>query len=473
MTCYLTGHDDRFAAAVAGGVVADLTSMGGTSDDAHLINDFEIGAMPWDRGRPRAPRRDVAVHRRRQGHHPDARAARRGRRPLPRRAGGAVALRAARARHPDPPRRSTRVPATSSRSSASRATASTTPRASSSGSSSTRGMPRARVPRRSTPRTGSAASRRSPNGTRCPARSSASCAWARREDEIVTGAHRHPQQEHHDRRARDEGLDLPDRLDLEGVDRDGHHAAHRRGQAVARHAREGRHPRAEAQSNDELTDGITMWHLLTHTSGLDGDVFTDTGRGDDCLEKYVADLATPRRTTRSVRPGRTATPATRVLGHVIDEGHRQDVGCRDARAAVPAARAHAHRDAARGGDPVRRRRRARRHGRRAGRDARVGSHALARPGRPHHGPRRGRARVRPPAHGRRRHRRRHAAARGGDRRRHAGVPRRGARQARARRLVGPGLDPLRLERRAALRPRRQHHRTGGVPAHPPRDAASR
>ena len=47
MTCYLTGHDDRFAAAVAGGVVSDLTSIGGTSDDAHLINDIELGAMPW------------------------------------------------------------------------------------------------------------------------------------------------------------------------------------------------------------------------------------------------------------------------------------------------------------------------------------------------------------------------------------------------------------------------------------------
>jgi CubicO group peptidase (beta-lactamase class C family) len=30
-----------------------------------------------------------------------------------------------------------------------------------------------------------------------------------------------------------------------------------------------------------------MRHLLTHTSGIDGDVFTDTGRGDDCVEKYV------------------------------------------------------------------------------------------------------------------------------------------------------------------------------------------
>ena len=34
-----------------------------------------------------------------------------------------------------------------------------------------------------------------------------------------------------------------------------------------------------------------MRHLLTHTSGIDGDVFTDTGRGDDCLERYVALLA--------------------------------------------------------------------------------------------------------------------------------------------------------------------------------------
>ena len=36
---------------------------------------------------------------------------------------------------------------------------------------------------------------------------------------------------------------------------------------------------------------VTTRHLLTHTSGIDGDVFTDTGRGDDCLEKYTAVLA--------------------------------------------------------------------------------------------------------------------------------------------------------------------------------------
>ncbi|TCC23447.1 serine hydrolase domain-containing protein [Kribbella speibonae] len=36
---------------------------------------------------------------------------------------------------------------------------------------------------------------------------------------------------------------------------------------------------------------ITVRHLLTHTSGIDGDLFTDTGRGDDCLQRYVALIA--------------------------------------------------------------------------------------------------------------------------------------------------------------------------------------
>ncbi|WP_439663983.1 serine hydrolase domain-containing protein [Lentzea sp. HUAS TT2] len=35
---------------------------------------------------------------------------------------------------------------------------------------------------------------------------------------------------------------------------------------------------------------ITSRHLLTHTSGLDGDLFHDTGSGDDAVEKFVARL---------------------------------------------------------------------------------------------------------------------------------------------------------------------------------------
>jgi dipeptidyl aminopeptidase/acylaminoacyl peptidase/CubicO group peptidase (beta-lactamase class C family) len=47
MTCYLTGHDDRFAAAVAGGVVSDLTSMAGSAEDGHFLAAHELGGAPW------------------------------------------------------------------------------------------------------------------------------------------------------------------------------------------------------------------------------------------------------------------------------------------------------------------------------------------------------------------------------------------------------------------------------------------
>src|SRR3954463_16558271 len=40
-----------------------------------------------------------------------------------------------------------------------------------------------------------------------------------------------------------------------------------------------------------VTRTVTTRHLLAHTSGIDGDLFLDTGRGDDCIEKYVAACA--------------------------------------------------------------------------------------------------------------------------------------------------------------------------------------
>ena len=36
---------------------------------------------------------------------------------------------------------------------------------------------------------------------------------------------------------------------------------------------------------------VTVRHLLTHTSGIDGDIFTDTGRGDECIQRYVDELS--------------------------------------------------------------------------------------------------------------------------------------------------------------------------------------
>ncbi|MEO5874742.1 MAG: serine hydrolase domain-containing protein [Streptosporangiaceae bacterium] len=44
-------------------------------------------------------------------------------------------------------------------------------------------------------------------------------------------------------------------------------------------------------ADPHVTRTVTVRHLLTHTSGIDGDLFLDTGRGDDCLERYLAACA--------------------------------------------------------------------------------------------------------------------------------------------------------------------------------------
>jgi dipeptidyl aminopeptidase/acylaminoacyl peptidase/CubicO group peptidase (beta-lactamase class C family) len=46
-----------------------------------------------------------------------------------------------------------------------------------------------------------------------------------------------------------------------------------------------------AVADDATTAGVTVRSLLDHRSGIDGDLFIDTGRGDDCIERYVAALA--------------------------------------------------------------------------------------------------------------------------------------------------------------------------------------
>jgi CubicO group peptidase (beta-lactamase class C family) len=43
-------------------------------------------------------------------------------------------------------------------------------------------------------------------------------------------------------------------------------------------------------SDEAAAASITARQLLSHTAGFEGDIFTDTGKGDDCLEKYVRTL---------------------------------------------------------------------------------------------------------------------------------------------------------------------------------------
>lgn len=40
--------------------------------------------------------------------------------------------------------------------------------------------------------------------------------------------------------------------------------------------------------DEQAADTITVRHLLSHQAGFEGDIFTDTGRGDDAIEKFVA-----------------------------------------------------------------------------------------------------------------------------------------------------------------------------------------
>jgi CubicO group peptidase (beta-lactamase class C family) len=43
--------------------------------------------------------------------------------------------------------------------------------------------------------------------------------------------------------------------------------------------------------DEDVAARLTVKHLLNHSSGLPGDFFPDTGRGDDCLERYLPVLA--------------------------------------------------------------------------------------------------------------------------------------------------------------------------------------
>jgi CubicO group peptidase (beta-lactamase class C family) len=43
-------------------------------------------------------------------------------------------------------------------------------------------------------------------------------------------------------------------------------------------------------ADEAASSAVTVRQLLTHTSGFEGDIFTDTGVGDDCVEKYLGVL---------------------------------------------------------------------------------------------------------------------------------------------------------------------------------------
>lgn len=81
----------------------------------------------------------------------------------------------------------------------------------------------------------------------------------------------------------------------------------------------------------DLGDHVTVAHLLTHTSGIDGDIFTDTGRGDDCVERYVGLL---ERACSAFPPGGAYSYCNSgwvVLGRIIEvlDGRSWDESLRE------------------------------------------------------------------------------------------------------------------------------------------------
>lgn len=63
---------------------------------------------------------------------------------------------------------------------------------------------------------------------------------------------------------------------------------------------------------------VTVRELMTHTSGIDGDVFRDTGRGDDCVARYVDSLGD---VVQNFQPGEDwsyCNTGFTVLGRIIE-----------------------------------------------------------------------------------------------------------------------------------------------------------
>jgi CubicO group peptidase (beta-lactamase class C family) len=76
---------------------------------------------------------------------------------------------------------------------------------------------------------------------------------------------------------------------------------------------------------------VTIEHLLTHSSGIDGDIFTDTGRGSDCLERYAGGLG---RAGRVFPPGGAYSYCNSgfvLLGRIIEvlDGREWDASLRE------------------------------------------------------------------------------------------------------------------------------------------------
>ena len=108
-------------------------------------------------------------------------------------------------------------------------------------------------------------------------------------------------------------------------------------------------------ADEDAAAAITVRQLMCHTAGFEGDLFTDTGKGDDCVEKYVATLA---EVTQLFPPGEMFSYNNAgfcVLGRIVEVLRGKPFDAVHARAPVHPARPDPRRQRRRRGDPVPRR----------------------------------------------------------------------------------------------------------------------
>jgi CubicO group peptidase (beta-lactamase class C family) len=223
-------------------------------------------------------------------------------------------------------------------------------------------------------------------------------------------------------------------------------------------------------ADPEVSRRVTLRHLLCHTSGINGDFFLDTGRGDDCLARYVEACAGLEQSHPLGATFSYCNTGYVILGRVIEQltGAVWDAAVAE-HLAAPLGLTHTWTLPE---DVLRFR-------------AAMG-HVTGSPGQePQPASSWYEMRSLRPAglvcataadaaafarlhldHGRAP--RRHKGPDGGHRRRDATPAGGGAQPLSDGRPLGPGLGPLGLGRTPGRRPRRRHHRPVGVPPHRPR-----
>ena len=73
-----------------------------------------------------------------------------------------------------------------------------------------------------------------------------------------------------------------------------------------------------AVADRHVSENVTLRHLLSHTSGIDGDNFADFGRGDDCLERYVESCAALEQTHPLGATMSYCNTGFTIIGRVIE-----------------------------------------------------------------------------------------------------------------------------------------------------------